>query len=173
MSLNRLAFGVLILACQVLVLPPDPAAARLAVALWGALSLGVFLHILMRPESSPTRRAVALLFDTGFLSWYLHIGGEAHAVFFAIYLWIVFGNGFRFGLASLRAAMAAALVGFSAVVLTTPFWLDQPHLSVGLLAGLVVLPLYVGALIRKLSRRASRRGSRQPGQEPLSRECQP
>lgn len=161
MSLNRLGFGVLILLYQAIVPPPELAAAQLAVALWAMLSLGVFLRILARPAVSTARRAVALLLDVGFLSWYLHIGGEAHSVFFAIYLWIVFGNGFRFGLAWLRAAMAAALAGFAAVVLTTPFWIGQPHLSAGLLAGLVVLPLYAGMLIRKLSdaRRAAEAAS--------------
>ena len=58
------------------------------------------------------RRVAALLLDIGFLSWYLHIGGEAHSAFFAIYLWIVFGNGFRFGLVWLHASMGVALLGF-------------------------------------------------------------
>ena len=161
MSLNRLGFALVILACQAILSPPDPEAAWFAVLLWGGLSLGVFLHLMLRPGISAPRRAVALLLDIGFLSWYLHIGGEAHALFIAIYLWVVFGNGFRFGLAWLRAAMAATLAGFGAVVLTTPFWREQPHLSIGLLVGFVVLPLYAGVLIRKLSdaRRAAEAAS--------------
>jgi two-component system sensor histidine kinase RpfC len=151
MSLNRLGFGLLLLGCQALIPPPDPWMALVSVALWSAASVGVFLHILARPGISAPRRIAALVLDIGFLSWYLHIGGEAHSAFFAIYLWIVFGNGFRFGLVWLHASMGVALLGFAAVFATTPFWHQQPHLALGLIGGLVVLPLYAGALIRKLS----------------------
>jgi two-component system sensor histidine kinase RpfC len=161
MSFNRLGFALLLLACQLFIPPPDPAVALKLVLAWAALSVGVFLHILARPGISGPRRLAALLLDIGFLSIYLHIGGEAHATFFPIYLWIIFGNGFRFGLTWLRIAMGAALAGFLAVVLTTPYWHEQPHLSAGLLGGLVVLPLYAGVLIRKLSdaRRAAEAAS--------------
>jgi two-component system sensor histidine kinase RpfC len=161
MSFNRLGFALLLLACLPLMPPEDPAAALRALALWSALSVGLFVHILARPGVSQRRRFVALLLDTGFLSWYLHIGGEAHSAFVCIYLWVVFGNGFRFGLTWLHIAMGAALAGFLAVVLTTPYWHGQPHLSGGLLGGLVVLPLYAGVLIRKLSdaRRAAEAAS--------------
>jgi two-component system sensor histidine kinase RpfC len=161
MSFNRLGFALLILGLQSLLPPPEAEAALAAVLLWCACSLGIFLHILAWPAPSVARRAAALLLDCGFLSWYLHLGGEAHAAFMPIYLWIVFGNGFRFGLDWLRAAMMAALAGFAAVVATTPYWRDQPHLSAGLLVGLLVLPLYAGVLIRRLSeaRRAAEAAS--------------
>jgi two-component system sensor histidine kinase RpfC len=161
MSFNRLGFALLLLACQFAMPSPDPAAALQAIGLWAALSVGVFLHIMARPAISQARRFAALLLDIGFLSWYLHIGGESHATFVAIYLWVVFGNGFRFGLGWLRISTGTALAGFLAVVLTTPYWHEQPHLSAGLLGGLVVLPLYAGVLIRKLSdaRRAAEAAS--------------
>jgi two-component system sensor histidine kinase RpfC len=44
-----------------------------------------------------------------------------------------------------------ALVGFATVIAPTPFWLENPYLSAGLLIGLLVLPLYTSTLIRKLS----------------------
>jgi two-component system sensor histidine kinase RpfC len=151
MSLNRLGFAVLIGLYLAAVPSPDPAAALTSLALWCGFSVGLFLHILARPGASSARRAAALLLDIGFLSWLLHQGGEAHAVFFAIYLWVVFGNGFRFGLPWLWLGTAAALTGFGLVVLATPYWREQPHLAFGLLAGLAVLPAYVAVLIRKLS----------------------
>ncbi len=151
MSFNRLGFALLLLACQPLFPPPDPVVALKLVLVWAALSVGVFLHILARPGISGPRRLAALALDVGFLSIYLHIGGEAHAAFFPIYLWVVFGNGFRFGLQWLRIAMGVAVAGYLAVIATTPYWHEQPHLSAGLLGGLIVLPLYAGVLIRKLS----------------------
>ena len=151
MSLNRLGFAALLLGCQALVPGPDPVAAQLALGGWCLAAAAIFAHILAFPATSTPRRVVALLLDVACLSWYLHIGGEEHSSFVAIYLWVVFGNGFRFGLPWLRAATAASVAGFAVVVLATPFWSGQPHLAAGLLVGFVVLPLYAGALIRKLS----------------------
>ncbi|MBI0538218.1 response regulator [Roseomonas sp. KE2513] len=151
MSLNRLGFAALLLVCQALFPGPVPGAALFALGGWCAAAALVFAHILAFPGTSTPRRAVALLLDVGCLSWYLQIGEEAHSGFVPIYLWIIFGNGFRFGLAWLRAATAVGVAGFATVVATTPFWLGQPHLSAGLLVGFVVLPLYAGVLIRKLS----------------------
>jgi two-component system sensor histidine kinase RpfC len=151
MSLNRLGFAILI-GIYLLAVPSGcTRAAMTSLLLWCLCSIGLFLHILARPGISHARRGAALLLDMGFLSWLLHLGDEAHAVFFAIYLWVVFGNGFRFGLVWLWAGTAAALAGFGTVVLTTNYWREQPHLSIGLLIGLVVLPAYAAALIRKLS----------------------
>lgn len=152
MSFNRLVFAIII----VIVLFVNRSDNELdysldAMALYIALALGVLGHILLFPGISRGRRLFALLMDCGFLSWQLHLGGEVAALFFPIYLWVIFGNGFRFGLASLAIAIPVATACFGIVILTTPFWYQQWHMAVGLLAGLVILPAYAGTLIRKLS----------------------
>ena len=111
----------------------------------------VFAHILWRPQSSRGRRFFALVGDLGAQSLLIHLGGEITSIFFPLLLWTVFGNGFRFGLDALMSATVVALIGFTAVVLTTPFWTEHIALSIGLLVGLLILPLYAGTLIRKLS----------------------
>lgn len=150
MRFNGVVFATIIVAVLAFSDTPDTSALEV-VLLYIALALGIFAHILARPEASPGRRLAALLLDCGFLSWQLHLGGEPAAMFYPIYLWVVFGFGFRFGLSWLRLAMLVALAGFGAVVATTPYWSQQLHLSAGLLAGLVLLPLYAGTLIRRLS----------------------
>ncbi|MGA0562307.1 ATP-binding protein [Ancylobacter sp. VNQ12] len=152
MSFNRLVFSLII----VIVLlvnrsSSDLGSALDVMALYIPLALGVLGHILLFPGVSRGRRLFALLLDCGFLSWQLHLGGEVAALFFPIYLWVIFGNGFRFGLTSLAIAIPVATICFGIVVLTTPFWYERWHLSVGLLIGLVILPAYAGTLIRKLS----------------------
>jgi two-component system sensor histidine kinase RpfC len=97
------------------------------------------------------RRIVAMLCDIGFLSAELHTGGEVASLLFPIYYWVVLGNGFRFGVPWLFGAMLVAICGFLVVVPTTPFWRQQPHLSAGVLIGLLVIPLYSSRLVRKLS----------------------
>ena len=151
MSFNRLVFALAIFAY--LLTAGRSVAAQLLpdLALWGALALGVFLHGRVRPGRSTPRRAFALLLDMGGLSWLLHVGGEASAFFFLIYLWVVIGNGVRFGVKWLFAALGVFLAGFGAVVLTTPYWQEQPHLAAGLMVGPCALATYAAALIRKLS----------------------
>lgn len=152
MSFNRLVFAFIIVIVLLLNRRGGEGDNALHVmALYIPLALGVLAHIMVWPGVSRGRRIFALLLDCGFLSWQLHLGGEIAALFFPIYLWVIFGNGFRFGLASLFTAIPVATLCFAAVVWTTPFWREQWHLSLGLLVGLVILPAYAGTLIRKLS----------------------
>ena len=119
--------------------------------LYYIISIGFFLHILYQPNVSVVRRVLGILIDLGMFSYGMHIGGEATAPFFPIYLWVIFGNGFRFGIPYLVAAAATGLVGFGLVAIATEFWQQHQSLAIGLLASLVFLPVYVSSLIRKLS----------------------
>ncbi|MGE4482666.1 ATP-binding protein [Acidocella sp.] len=152
MSFNRLFFAALIVVILLFGENGQSAHAALAwMALYFVLALGGLAHILLRPGICQARRLYALLLDCGFLSWQLHLGGEHVALFYPVYLWVIFGNGFRFGIRYLLIAVPVAALSFLLVVLTTPFWSALPHLSAGLLIGLVILPAYAGTLIRKLS----------------------
>jgi len=151
MSFNRLVFAIIIVVALLLGDSPSTRDALIGMAIYIPLACAVLAHILVSPGICPPRRLAALLLDCGFLSWQLHLGGEPASAFFPIYLWVVFGNGFRFGLPWLRLAMLVALAGFGIVVATTPFWATQLHLAIGLWFGLLLLPLYAGTLIRKLS----------------------
>jgi two-component system sensor histidine kinase RpfC len=115
------------------------------------LAFLAYLHALLWPMPSPTRRLLSMLVDFTALSWATHFGGETTSIFYPLYLWIIFGNGFRFGNAYLLAAMGLGIAGFTAVIVSTPFWIENIRLSAGLLGGLAVPPLYAGVLIRKLS----------------------
>ena len=152
MSFNRIIFAVIIVIALLTKYKTGAAhTALIGMAIYIVLALAVVGHILLSPGTSWARRLFALFLDCGFLSWQLHLGGGTVAVFFPIYLWVIFGNGFRFGLTFLAIAVPVATLSFGLVVATTPYWYAQPPLSVGLLIGLVILPAYAGTLIRKLS----------------------
>ncbi len=116
------------------------------------MSVAFFVHILARPGISPVRRTLAIVLDMGTLSVGLHIGDEVVAVLYPFYLWIIFGNGFRFGIRYLFVATVAAVIGFAVTITTTDYWGAHSHLSFGLLGALIALPLYSSTLIRKLSK---------------------
>ena len=151
MARNRLLFGCLGVVFLAWRDPARVAPPLLLLVAYVTVSIAILGHILRKPGAHRTRRLVALLADAATLSYELHMGGEPESLFFCLYLWMVFGNGFRFGVRWLFLATAAACLGFLAVCLTTPFWLEQRHLAEGLMAGLIALPLYAATLIRRLS----------------------
>jgi two-component system, sensor histidine kinase RpfC len=154
MVLNRLVFSLLILGYLLLTATDSPKAREMLIIsiLYCGFAIGFLIHILLRPAASPTRRLMAIAADLVTLSFGLHSGDEVTAVLYPMYLWIIFGNGFRFGIFYLIAATVTAVGGFAAVILTTEYWRDHPHLAFGLLGGLIILPLYAATLIRTLSK---------------------
>ncbi|WP_262270243.1 ATP-binding protein [Microvirga yunnanensis] len=151
MSLNRLIFLSLIAAYTFWINPSVPREALIAATVFAFVSAGIVVHMLIRPLQSTARRIVAIVSDLATLSFQLRYVGETSSVLFLLYLWITFGNGFRFGVRFLYIAMVVSAVCFTAVITTTPRWHDDIYLSATLLLSLIVLPLYASTLIRKLS----------------------
>ncbi|GAA5266523.1 two-component system, sensor histidine kinase RpfC [Acidiphilium sp. MT5] len=153
MSFNRLVFSAVIVIVLLLgQRVENDVNALILMTIFIMFSIALFGHILFNPNISRNRRFIALLLDCSFLSCQLHLGGHYAALFFPIYLWIVFGNGFRFGIEFLAISALVAVFTFSVVVATTPFWHDQIFLSAGLMIGMIMLPSYAGILIHKLSK---------------------
>ncbi len=152
MSFNRLAFLLLISGYTFWFNPSVAREALVSAAVFALVSVGIAFHILVRPQQKRIRRVVAIVSDLVTASIQLHYGGEAAAVLFPLYLWITFGNGFRFGVWYLYVATAVSVTCFGVVVATTPLWRDGIYLSLGLLLSLTILPLYTSSLIRGLSR---------------------
>lgn len=122
-----------------------------AAAVYLAFGVGIVWHILARPGVDVRRRVFAMVADFSVISYGAYVEGEAAGWLYPLYLWTVFGNGFRFGLPYLHGAMALAIAGFIAAVTLAGHWRDHTGVVVALLIGLVILPLYAGVLIRKLS----------------------
>lgn len=120
-------------------------------AVYQVFSIILFCHLLYSPGVSVARRLAGIVIDLGIFSYGMHVGGETFAPLYPIYLWVIFGNGFRFGVPYLFAACGTSVLSFGTVVATTEFWQEHLGLAAGLTAGLVLLPLYVSTLIRKLS----------------------
>jgi signal transduction histidine kinase/CheY-like chemotaxis protein len=106
--------------------------------------------VLRRPGVDHLRRRVAVLLDVGTLSGAMTLGGEGTAVLCGFYLWIVIGNGFRFGRWYLHYAQAMAIAGFALVLWFSPFWRGQIIFSAALFLMLMGIPFYVAVLISRL-----------------------
>lgn len=158
MVLNRLALNVVNIAYLLVAGGSGVAEAHnifsltaLLFGLYNVFNFLIFAHILYRPGISPTRRILAIFVDLGLLAYLAYAGGGVTAFVYPMFLWTIFGNGFRFGIPYLVVSMSVAVASFGAVISFSPFWRLHSNLSFGLLAGLVMLPVYVGVLIGKLS----------------------
>ena len=120
------------------------------VAAGTAVAAGLLIHALVSLRNSELRKTLAIFHDIGFLSMFMILGEEITAPFFPIYLWVILGYGFRFGVKYLYRAAWLAILLFAVVVATTGFWREQILLAAGLLSSLIVLPLYVASLINRL-----------------------
>ena len=123
----------------------------LIASLFMIFSAGVFLQILKNPQISLLRRLLGMFVDISATCYVMYCGGETYSPFYIILLWVTFGNGFRYGRRYLFISTVLSVVGFSLVIFRNDFWISQLSLAVGLLIGLIVLPLYVSSLLEKLT----------------------
>ena len=156
MACNRLTAGVLMFAA-VAVSAGNAAGDlpfphwRADILIWLALGVGLLVHMVTYPQAAATRRCVAMLVDVGGASFILHMCGRPGAFVWPVYLWIIFGNGLRFGGRYLLLSSILSLSGFSVVIALTPFWRSEVSLTGGLVAALVVIPGYAYLLVRQLA----------------------
>lgn len=132
------------------VAPPALDYARLGSTLFLAFSAGILLAIILWPERSPSRRVLGMAGDMTGASLSLLLGGEAGAPILVVYLWVIVGNGFRYGVGYLYLSTVLALSGFAAVFLLSPFWYSHPVFSLSMMMVLVLVPLYTATLLKTL-----------------------
>lgn len=126
--------------------------ARWAVAISGAITLGLAAAYLAAPRISVTRRVFGLVHDVLAISVAMYLGEGGAAGVAAIYLWVTLGNGFRYGNAYLYGCAILSFVCFATVSWYSDYWRSQGTLSANILILLALIPPYVGALLNSLRR---------------------
>ena len=112
----------------------------------------VLLIIISRAEKkSPARRLVGNWLDVIGTSTFLSLAGDIGVVLIGVYLWVTFGNGFRFGKKYLYHSQAISIVGFFIATLVNPFWITHKPIIYGFLLMLIALPIYVAKLIERMN----------------------
>jgi two-component system sensor histidine kinase RpfC len=115
-----------------------------------AVALSISLCIVLWRGNVPARRVAAIVLDVGTLSYLFLIGGSHAAPLYFLYQWIIIGNGFRFGKKYLFISLVLSLIGFGWVILTVPYWVSEPGLSVGLWIGTLMISIYFSTLVGRL-----------------------
>jgi len=124
-------------------------------ALWSLAAFLVFSLIILFwavsvGRARETRRVIAHTGDIGIVSSLMLIFGVHTTPLYVIYLWVTVGSGLRYGQKYLILCTILSVIGFLSVVFFNEYWKANQTLGFGLLAGLIVLPLYFMALLRKL-----------------------
>jgi two-component system sensor histidine kinase RpfC len=116
----------------------------------GATVLAVALII--DPNSSPVRRTAGIFLDIITLSSAMMMAGSESIYFFGIYLWVILGNGFRFGVNYLYISLVVGIIGFLIATQVGEYWQSHQNKAIAhsLLFLLVLIPLYAAFLIKKL-----------------------
>lgn len=132
-------------------LPPGKEALILTgIATVSIIALLLFALCFISKGVSVGRRLFGMLLDLGATTFFMSFMPSA-APIYGVYLWVTLGNGFRYGAHYLYISGALSVIGFLVVMFVSPYWIEHRVLAIGLLAALVVIPLYVGILIRRLN----------------------
>ena len=115
-------------------------------------SLGLFVSITFGPAGESTfRRCLGLVGDLCLTAYGISVAGEVAGPLYVVLLWVIFGNGFRYGRRYLFAASFIGTISFGVAVYFNDYWRSHLILAIGLQLGLAVLPLYISSLLKKLS----------------------
>ncbi|WP_019612708.1 ATP-binding protein [Psychromonas ossibalaenae] len=113
-------------------------------------SVAIVAAIIRNPKPSVIRRIVGIFLDLVSLSIIMFIASDETVPLFMFYLWIILGNGFRFGVNYLYISLVVGLVGFLGATTWGDYWQIHRSIATSLLILITVIPLYSIFLINKL-----------------------
>lgn len=118
---------------------------------WLTISLLNVFVILMQHNSSRARQMFAMLGDITAVTYGMLTTQESGVIFYGIYLWVIIGNGLRYGIPSLVSAYIASILGFVVVIIFNDYWQVHVRMATGLMLTLILIPLYVIKLRNQLN----------------------
>ncbi len=124
---------------------------RLSALIIGFYAGAIAFAVVVRrwPQPSPLRLIMGVVFDVATISLFLGIAGKPAAPAFPAYLWLIVGNGFRFGIAYLRLGATLSVVGFAMAAVSAGLVLSEPAVMAACLGSLTVVPSYIEVLLRR------------------------
>lgn len=115
-------------------------------------SILLTVYVLFKPNASKRRVFLTMICDIGATTYVMLISHDTGPIFFGIFLWVIVGNGIRFGTWSLITSYFSSIIGFTLVILVNDYWISNPRLSIGLMLTLTLIPPYILKLRNQLNR---------------------
>lgn len=111
----------------------------------------LLIYAIVQNKLNPIHRRLAgAWLDMGAASIFMALTADIGVMLVAVYLWVIFGNGFRFGKKYLYHAQILGIGGFLIATNLSPYWQTHQTIGYSLIVMLVALPLYVAKLITRL-----------------------
>ncbi|MFC4292233.1 ATP-binding protein [Sphingorhabdus arenilitoris] len=112
------------------------------------------LYVMQKADlwQAEKRWYAAIILDVWMVMATMLVEPENMSWAYPMILWMILGNGFRFGLRYLAAASILSALGFGFVVATSAYWQENSITGWGLTGALIIIPAYCSTLIRKLSK---------------------
>jgi signal transduction histidine kinase len=124
----------------------------ITVGIFFTIAFAILIWLTLSPGISVVRRLLGIILDNGASTAAIYFNGILGAPLFIVYLWVSFGNGFRYGQKYLIFSAILGFCGFSSVVFFSDNFQMDRSVALGLFAGLIVLPLYVASLLNQVKR---------------------
>lgn len=122
------------------------------VSIEASVGLAIFISVFSRPGQFRVRRITGMLCDYSAIGGLMHLLDSTGAPLYIVLMWVTIGNGLRFGRSYLYAAIALAFISMGSVAIVAPFWRENMPLTIGLLLGIIAIPLYLSSLLDALTR---------------------
>ncbi len=114
------------------------------------IAISIMASIVMQKNKSVARRLLGTWLDIGSTTLCMYLTADISVVLIGVYLWVTFGNGFRYGNKYLYHTQILSLIGFAIAMQYGPYWKTHLTAGYGMFIMLVFLPLYVAKLIHRL-----------------------
>lgn len=134
------------------------AAASLKVMLiFGGVFLVASVIILIRVciRGSVATRMSGIVLDIGAVSYLISLLHEPGFLLLPIYLWVIVGNGLRYGFGYLLVSTLLSVPSLVWVFTDGRTWEHSLYMASAWLLALLVLPVYFGVLLQRLKKQAS------------------
>jgi two-component system, sensor histidine kinase RpfC len=121
-----------------------------ATVIYLLLSIAIQGQILTKGGVSVFRRYAGMVVDNVGITFFMAMMGEDGAWMFGLYLFVIFGNGFRYGPTYLHVCQTMSFVGFGAVMYFDDHWSSSRSIGYACLFAIFVLPFYVSLLAQRI-----------------------
>jgi len=102
------------------------------------------------------RIVMAIIADISIVSIGIYYMAWSGFYVYPLYLWIILGNGIRFGELYLFGAMALSIIEFGFILSHHPLWLANPEMGRGFMGVIIILPIFFLVMIKRLKSATSR-----------------
>lgn len=102
-----------------------------------------------RENTSVLRRLLGAQLDIITLTYVITQLDHVGVLLATIYLWQIFGNGFRYGFWYLIHAQVLSIIGMFYITMNNAYWMSHTNLSDLIFVMMVVLPVYVATLLKQ------------------------